>query len=312
MHRVTRCQRKPQKSVDFAYALRSFLGYLEGTEKSEHTIKNYRLDLLSFEEFLQKGLGSEPVALSQVSREDLEKFHEYLKAQGLKTNTRRRKLLTVRKLLRYLTQRNKISIDIGRKLPAPHKVERIPMTVSSSELLQAIQQLPQEPELLARNRVLLWTLAETGCLVSEVAKLRFDQWHRSAGGAFLSFDGKNARQIPVSSELYEAMLSLKATAGDRPWMFLGFNKFGALGAAISPRGVELLVKAYCDRLGVGELTPRSFRHSIVLHWFDQGVAKEEIQKRLGLKTAYAFRVYDPIFKSRSKTTSTSETNHSES
>jgi len=302
----------PKSPVDFAYAFRSFVGFLEGTEKSAHTIKNYKSDLQSFREFLEKGLGSHAVALSAVTRQDLEQFHEFLKLQGQKTNTRRRKLLTVRKLLRYLTVRKKIGIDVGDKLPAPQKIERVPHTVPRDQLVEAIRQLPVDNDLRLRNQVLLWTLAETGCLVSEIPRIRFADW---AAEGTLAISGKAPRILTVSKELHAKVQLLQTTRPEQPHLFLGFNKFGPLGSPITPRGVELLVQVSAPKLGLGEITPRTFRHSAVVQWFSEGVTREEIQRRLGLRTAYAFRSYEPIFatfKSKSKTTSTSETSPTES
>ncbi len=77
-------------------------------------------------------------------------------------------------------------------------------------------------------------------------------------------------------------------------MFLGFNRFGSLGMPMSPRGVEMLVRLYGSKLGFPELTPRVFRHSIILNWFSLGISQTEIQAWLGLKTTYAFRSYIPL------------------
>lgn len=285
-------KRKP----DFAYVTKSFLGYLEGTEKSLHTIKNYRSDLVTFQKFLEKGLGSQPVAITKLTLHDLERYNDYLKILKLKTNSRRRKLLTIRKLLRYLSQRKQIGIDVGQKLPAPAKMERIPLTVSQPELLQKIRSMPSVSEIEARNRVLLWTLAETGCQVSEATQIRFEQWEAQSGGkSALHISGKMPRAVPVSCELYEEVQKLQIltqTKKPSPWIFLGFNKFGSLGSPITSRGVELLVKAYAERLEIEGLTPRTFRHSAVVQWFKEGLEQDEIQRRLGLRTAYAFRTYD--------------------
>jgi site-specific recombinase XerD len=210
--------------------------------------------------------------------------------------------------LNYLAKRKKITPEMAQKVPAPHKIERIPFTVSSNQLIQAIKNLQENNLIESRNRTLLWTLAETGCLVSEVTELRFDQWvYDSSGRCFLHIQGKFARTVPVSLELFQAIQELRKKSKESPWIFLGFNKFGSLGAPISPRGVEMLVKAYGPRLGFTDLTPRTFRHSIILSWFAQGISQNEIQSRLGLKTTYAFRSYEPLLRSNSKTTSNSET-----
>lgn len=303
--KTTKKRASAPELADIEYAIRSFLGHLEGTQKSVHTIRNYRSDLLSFRNFLQTGLGIDPVALFNVSRKDLEAYYAFLKAEGFKTNTRRRKLLTVRKLLKYLSKRKKIAIDVGRKLPAPHKVERIPATIDSASLIAAIRALPSETVLDARNRALLWTLTETGCLVSEASRIRYENWGQQTEGGqtTLYIDGKSARTIPVSRELYAAIQELRQRAGETQHLFLGFNRFGPLGSAITPRGVEILVHSYAARLGFPELTPRTLRHSAVVRWSQEGMVRADIQKRLGLKTSYAFRVYDPLIKSSSKTTS---------
>ncbi|MGK5083926.1 site-specific integrase [Bdellovibrionota bacterium FG-1] len=287
----------------FPTALKSFLGYLEGTSKAQHTIKNYRLDLLAFESFLRKDLGDRPLSLGQLSSKDLDRFHEHLKESGQKTNTRRRKLLTVRRFLSFLVKRKKLPIELGKKISTPHKIERVPKVLSSETLIATIRALPHDTFLDARNRAMLWTLAETGCQVSELAALRFEDWSANK----VQIRGKAPRLLAISSDLRTAVDELKKYCGDRPWVFLGFNKLGPLGGAISPRGVELLVQFHAPRLGQVELTPRTFRHSIVIHWYAQGCTLQEIQNRLGLKTQYAFRSYEPLFKSvlKSKSETTS-------
>lgn len=300
------------KSSEFPYAIRSFLGYLEGTSKALHTIKSYRLDLLSFQRFLQSEQslsGHRAIPLESITSDNIERYHSWLKSQGLKNNTRRRKLLTVQKFLNYLVQRKKAPVETAVKYPTPHKVERIPHIVPIDELLTAIQALPDETLLDFRNRVLLWTLAETACLVSEVTRLKYGSWgvrsesqgSHSQAVCWVDFGGKSPRKVPVSEKLYQAILDLKSKAGssekEEDWIFLGFNKFGSLGAPITTRGVELLVKHYAHPLGFPELTPRTFRHSAVIHWFRKGLTHQEIQMLLGLKSQYAFRAYDAILQS---------------
>jgi integrase/recombinase XerD len=305
--------RSKKTQVDFPYAIRSFVGYLEGTHKSAHTIKNYRLDISAFQNFIHEEYTHQPIPLDQISHLDLERYREFLKKKGFKTNTRRRKLLTVAQFLNYLAKRKKLSPEMAQKVPAPHKIERIPFTVSVDQLVQSIQTLEDSTLLETRNKALLWTLAETGCLVSEVVELQFSHWDLNPEtGASVQLGTKSLRTVPVSLSLYQEIQSLKEKGKDSPWIFLGFNKFGSLGAPITARGVELLVKHYGPRLGFQELTPRIFRHSVILRWFEIGISQSEIQARLGLKTTYAFRSYEPLLKSNLKTTSTFETSPQES
>lgn len=285
-----------KKSVDFPYAIRSFLGYLEGTEKALHTVKNYRLDLLAFQDFLQNRLGPNPKALDQVVAEDLDRYHDFMRSQGLKTNTRRRKLMTLRRFLSYLAGRKKLPNDLGRTLPTPYKLERIPVALPADELMTAIRKLPDQTPFDLRNRVLLRTLLETGCLISELCKLRWSDWNLNGETArsqpWVEFAGKSPRRVQITTELLAWAAELKThQRGENPWVFLGFNKFGALGRPISPRGIEVLVKSCAPKLGFPDLVPRTLRHSAVIDWLKQGRSEREIQDRLGLKSDYAFRGY---------------------
>lgn len=290
--------------LTFAYAFKSFVGFLEGTEKSLHTIKSYQSDLGTFQKFLNGKLHSKKrISITEVQLSDLERYHSYLKHLGLKANTRRRKLLTVRRFFRYLIKRNKLSTDVSQKLPTPYKVERVPSTISIDKFITSIRGLPTLSELETRNRLVLWTLAETGCLVSEVTSLRFEHWksvQRPTHPFVISFESKLPRDVPVSEELFQEIQLLHKKYSQRKSLFLGFNKFGPLGGSISSRGVELLVKAHSQRLGYSRLTPRLIRHSAVVSWHSKGLTQSEIKQRLGLKTDYAFRVYEPLFKKSQK------------
>jgi site-specific recombinase XerD len=232
-----------------------------------------------------------------LGEKELNSYHEFLQAQGFKTNTRRRKLLTAHRFVRYLSQRNQLIIEAPNKLPAPHKVERVPFTVPQKSLIDSIRALPTESVLERRNRALLWVLAETGCQVSEVIQLRYDHWTHGSGHAQVAIPGKAARTLDVSLDLFSEIQNLRELSRGTSAIFLGYNKHGPLGAPISARGVELLVRYYSARLNIPQLTPRTFRHSAVLGWHQQGIPQAEIQKRLGLRTAYAFRTYAPLFKS---------------
>ncbi len=289
--------------MSFETALKSFIGYLEGSGKSFNTITNYRLDLLGFRNFLIQQSSQKkkkPIQLQGIEPKDLLRFHDDLVRRGQKANTRRRKFLTVNKFFSYLVQRKKLPLEFGKKVPSPQKIERVPVTVSTQHLLQVIEALPRVALLEARNRLLLWILAETGAQVTEVAQLRFDDFtaEKNSIGGWVQILGKGERKVPVSHELREEIQVMRRRSPKSPWLFTGFNRQGPLGGAISARGVELVVKHYAPQFTDSKFTPRTLRHSVVLHWFEQGLSRAEIQARLGLKTAYAFRSYEPLLKAK--------------
>jgi site-specific recombinase XerD len=288
------------KTLTFSEILRSFIGFLEANEKSRSTIVSYRGDLRTFEAFLEHGMGKRRVAVQELNPKDLDRYQDYLVAEGFKNNTQRRKLLVLRKLLKWLHRRNKLGSEIGVRLPTLKRIERIPFTVDTRELLSAIRKLPAASELDARNRALLWLLAESGCQVSEVKLLKFEQVRVRGKEAWIDFGGRNGRSVPVSRDWADWVREIKKIqkSKDNPWIFMGYNRFGPLKGPISSRGVELLVRGYAAKLGEKRLVPRTFRHSVVIHWARQGLDSPQIQKLLGLRSQYAFRLYEPMLRAK--------------
>jgi integrase/recombinase XerD len=295
--------------VALAAALKSFIGHLEGSGKARHTVDAYRFDLQNFAEFL------EGTPLSKIVRKDLERYQDWLKLSGEKTNTRRRKIMTVRKFMFYLTARKKIAIDIAKKLPAPGKIERVPETIDLGKFREAVRALEGGSHLAHRNIALLGLLIDTGCSVSEAAKLRWQEVDAKSGT--IRILGKAEREIKLSPESLSALSKLREYAATDELCFIGFNRHGPMrvgkrALGITPRGIEMLVKSLSGALGFPRVTPRTLRHSAVVEWYRNGVGEDEIQIRLGLKTPYAFRIYAPIFtviregrpKSTSEATST--------
>lgn len=294
---VQRKSSKPTKTLTYSYAVRSYRGYLEGTGKSRHTIGSYLSDLKTFQRFLSDEFSPRLVDLSNIRKKDVDRYSDFLKKEGLRINTRRRKLLTVRRFLKYLTLRKKVKKDFSQLIPVPYKMERVPFTIDSDILLKRIIQIRPTNDIQIRNRALLWTLAETGVLVSEVRFIQYSHFHYDLDGkAHLDIQGKAPRTIEISPELFDAIEDLKTIDLKKKYVFIGYNKFGPLGSPITARGIELLVKAYAPFLQIPQLVPRTFRHSLALKWLREGVSSSEIRKRLGLKTDYAFQVFAPLLK----------------
>lgn len=282
-----------KRGVTFSYAMKSFTGYLRGTEKAEHTIASYQSDLRLFERFVHQRLSKKSVSISQLSVADLRRYAEYLRSQGFHDNTRRRRLLTVRRLFQYLQKRGRLELDLARRIPAPHKIEKVPRVVDAELLLKKVRELPSGSLLECRNRVLIWTLLETGVLVSEASCLRAE--NVDAGSRMLDVPGKGARRIPISGDLVMAVAELEKRNRGARYLFQGFNRHGPIsGTAITPRGIEMLVKGH--RALLGKVTPRTLRHSVVIQWAKDGHDQEKIRGWLGLKTDYAFRAYAPLLR----------------
>jgi integrase/recombinase XerD len=277
-------------SIAFERARKTFLGFLQARGKALNTIKNYACDLGDLAAFCEKyALDFQNLGLAQ-----LEAFHADLKKRGLRPNSRRRKLMTAKTFLRYLSGRMDVSTVGSEKIVPPEKVEKPPKLVSRALVLGVARNQP-DTGLGWRNRALVGVLLETGMLVSEALALRRQDCAFSKSGATLSIQGKRARVAQVGEATAAALREvIKRHGGGRKHFFYGYSRSGPNAERMTPRGVEVLFKGWARSLGQKHFHPRTLRHLFVVDCLLKGMSEAEVMKGLGLRTPYAFRIYRPL------------------
>lgn len=280
-------------SIAFERAKKTFLGFLQARGKAWNTIRNYASDLQSFGEFCSDS----QLDFQKLALKDLESYHFNLKKMGLSANSRRRKLLTAKGFLKYLSGRMDVSVVGSEKLVAPDKVEKTPQ-VLSLEQLEAVFAIQPPTEIGLRNRALLGVLVDTGMLVTECLNLRFEDFTFGSTGGTLQIQGKRARGVAVSlrtaQSLQDLQNALQGHALGMKKFFHGYSKAGPKTEKLTPRAVEMLFQSWAKLCDLKHLHPRSLRHFYVVRAIGEGRDREHIMRVLGLKTVYAFRVYEPF------------------
>lgn len=148
----------------------------------------------------------------------------------------------------------------------PYQFKREPLTQDEANRLANVCENHEE-------KLIVWTLLDTGLRVSELAKLTKDnldwQTHRlmiyGKGGPYGS---RNKRRIlPLSSRvrpLIEGHLGLH-------------DKFG-----MSPRTIERLVKRVANRAHISRpVTPHVLRHTFSVTAIQKGISLPALQRLLG-------------------------------
>ncbi|MBF0442966.1 MAG: tyrosine-type recombinase/integrase [Oligoflexales bacterium] len=283
-------------STAFERAKKTFLGFLQARGKSLNTIKNYSCDLHTFGQFCETHqMDFQSLGISQ-----LDSYHKTLMEQGLQTNSRRRKLITAKTFLRYLSGRMEVSTVGSEKLIPPEKVElppKIPSREKINEIIQAQSRLDQKFGIGWRNQALIGILLETGMLVTEAVSLYQKDCTWNNTGALLQITGRRSRTVHVSIETANALRKLSEHLVGMKYFFYGYSRSGPNAERLTPRGVELLFKAWSKTFGIEHLHPRTMRHLFIIDWLNQGKTEKEIMTYLGLKTAYIFPIYKPLLSS---------------
>ncbi len=318
----------------FIKSVYQYAGFLKGVEASKNTIASAQYDLQTFTSYLLKnGFNADELSLHDLPPDLVTAYGDHLKAQGLKANTRRRALATLRRFFTYHQKRMKLTTDYIVLVEHAPKLERVPETIALSNVRTKISAFTPGSITEERDMLIFELLVSEGLNISEICALTWSDLK----GPILKIKGRHERMIRLSEPLSERLkayqdriisLRVDATQTDPTankaaqqgesnstdilstaptasgWVFFRVTSEGSAKRPLSERACEHSVTKAQTLLGLEEIKPpRVFRHSVVLQWFKDGMTADQIQERLGLRTKYAFRVFEPLLRQVAETSS---------
>ncbi|MFC1825107.1 tyrosine recombinase XerC [Thermodesulfobacteriota bacterium] len=269
----------------FISALRTQKGY------SEHTIKNYGIDLKQFFDFLnekKKRAGADE-KFDGPENIDSTIMREYLNLLfgRYKRSTIARKLSAVRSFFHFLEKKGLISANPGEQISTPKQAKAIPAHLPVDEMFRLLEGPDKGTALGLRDLAILELLYSCGIRVSEltgliVSDVDFDQRLVRVLGK-----GNKERIIPVGrkalkavNDYLEATRSLRKKSGVDSYrgpLFLNYR-----GGSLTSRSIGRIVKKYALKCSLmSEISPHSLRHTFATHLLDGGADLRSVQELLG-------------------------------
>ncbi|WP_457621524.1 tyrosine-type recombinase/integrase [Persephonella sp.] len=252
-----------------------YLSYI--SDKSTHTVKNYRTDLKQFIE----SIGDKEI--SQVTKADIARFRMFLQAKKRKSSTIARKLASINSFFEYLIDLELISSSPVSKSHRPKVTQKIPSSLSSEE----IQKIVYSCETLLEKTVISLMLT-TGIRSSELLSIRRSDILLEKGGrtfapdtilengvdgdeiAYIKIKGKGGKEriVPVSGKPLMILLQyLEKSRGDFLFPF-SYHK------------LRRLINDLGRRTGI-PLHPHKLRHTAATIALKSGAELRVIQELLG-------------------------------
>lgn len=238
--------------------------------KSRHTVDAYRRDVLEFRWFL------EDKPLNQVMLNDLNMYADALTQVGRSPATINRKLSAIKSLLTYGLKIGYLLVNAGAVFQLPKLdddlAERI---LSESEVLQLIAAGKVE-----RDRIILRFLYESGCRVSELVNLTWQNLQSRKDGGQVRIFGKGGktRVVLLTPELWKDLMSLRCgLPADAP-VFRSQRS----GQKLHRADVNDIVSKAAKRAGLsGNISPHWLRHAHASHSLERGAPIHLVQQTLG-------------------------------
>jgi len=293
-----------------------FLRYLRGERNaSEHTLKNYRMDILQFAAQRWGAEAQPPFAWREADRYAARRFLAGFQKDGRKATTTGRKLSSLRSFYRFLLREgysdlNPFSgvqspklpkrlpkvlsvVDVGRLLDAPRKAEATP-GCDKNPHLKAFDAYARQ-----RDEAILELLYSTGMRVSELTGLTADRIDYLSGVVKVRGKGKKERLCPMGNP---ATRALKAALAAREGWLLTLGKRGTAalflnkhGGGLTVRSIERMLKKYAALVGLSpNLSPHALRHSFATHLLDAGADLRSVQELLGHASLSTTQIYTHV------------------
>jgi integrase/recombinase XerC len=305
-----------------------YLEYLRSAKNaSEHTIRNYSIDLNHFKSFVEEHIletikedvrppkicfqspyslrmtaHDDLLSLECVDRNTIRKYLAHLKENNANDRTIVRRLSSLRSYIKYLCSKGILLQNPAEELETPKIEKRVPTFLSYDEVQKLFDQ-PDTTDLLGlRDRVILELFYSSGLRVSELVALNREDFQHKQRTIKLKGKGKKERIVPITKGAAEWIL----TYINHPERYQEVNGHSAEqdphaiflnrhGTRLTTRSVDRNFDKYLKASGLaGKATPHTIRHTIATHWLENGMDLKTIQTLLGHSTLSTTTIYTQV------------------
>lgn len=312
----------------FIQAAYQFLEHLKVVKNaSEHTIRNYAIDLNALKNYLEKELAKnckpsdipdkishissyqerwtgkdDLIPLNGINRKTIRGFLANLNIHHSNKRTIVRKLSSLRTFFKFAITQGLIAENPAEEMETPKIEKKIPVSLSYDQVKKLLEQPDSNTFLGFRDRVIMELFYSSGLRVSELVALNRDDLDLQNLLIKLKGKGKKERVVPITKNAAEWITSYLGHAErhldmdghlaqvDSQAVFL--NK---LGTRLTLRSVDRNFDKYLKASGLAnKITPHTIRHTIATHWLENGMDLKTVQVMLGHSSLQTTTIYTQV------------------
>jgi integrase/recombinase XerC len=266
-------------------AIDSFLRHLSFVRKlSEHTVRNYKIDLESYLEF----------SLGEFSKEMIREFLANLHENKISKKSASRRLSALRTFAKYLVLNKVIKNNPLTEIRNPKIEKKLPSFLTAEQVIQFFKAPDLTTYLGVRDRTIMELLYATGIRVGELCSLNKSSVNLKEGMLQVLGKGGRERRLPLTkAAVYWIEYNLNHPGRleeDTSALFL--NRFGS---RLTTRSVDRAFVAYKHLSNIAvSLTPHTLRHTIATHFLENGMDLKTIAEILGHTNLSTTTVYTRV------------------
>lgn len=243
---------------------------------SEHTIRNYGVDLAQFVEYFRE-------APAEWTQQNLRGWVAWLHDRKLAAVSIRRKIAAVRSFFQFQMKEERIGFNPAKLLRTPKTPKKLPRVMTEEQanaLVDGVASNRLDRPFPARDRAIFEILYGCGLRISELCGLNLADLDLTEGWMLVRGKGRKERQVPLGQTALASLktyLEAREAAREEVAVFVNFR-----GTRLQPRGARGIVAQYARLLaGDPSIHPHSFRHAFATHLLADGADLRAIQELLG-------------------------------
>lgn len=312
----------------FVFASYRFLEHLKIVKNaSEHTIRNYAIDLNSFKSYLEyqwlKDLKPEELPekisykdpythrlalfdnlleLNKIDRKTIRGFLTWLSLNKQNKRTVARRLSSLRSFFRFAQSQQFTQFNPTEELDHPKLDRKLPVSLTYEQISHLFDQPDISVYLGFRDRTIMELFYSSGLRVSELVALNRQDFDYANLTVKLRGKGKKERLVPITKNAADWIKSYL----EHPERFCDSNIHSAEvdpkaiflnkhGTRLTARSVDRKFDYYLNQSGLaGKITPHTIRHTIATHWLENGMDLKTIQVLLGHSSLSTTTIYTQV------------------
>jgi len=273
--------------MDFFYAIK-YRNYLTAEKNyAAHTVKAYLNDIIAFQQFVHDTFDQEH--LDKVEQYMVRSFLANLVQTRLEKSSVNRKLSSLKRYYKYLLKNKLIINNPTTALSGLKESKALPKFVPKkqlNDLLDTANKDNFETEQEQIGFLLVTTLYNTGCRISEILELKIEDIDLKQGQLKVLGKRNKERYIPFGVELKSLLEGYISQNNSLTYLFEENKK------PFSQRKAYNLVNQFLSKIPqLAKKSPHVLRHSFATHLLENGTELDRIKELLGHSNLAATQIY---------------------
>ena len=261
---------------------------------SHHTTRSYKVDLIQFNEFLNKY--SKKIKIQYLDKSVIQTYIQSISKKNFSDKTLLRKVSSIKSFFRYLTDNNLVKTNIAELIASPKTSKKIPNFLTKNQ----VQKLMKLPDLTSKIGVMHLSILEifysTGIRISELVKIELNKVDLNKRTVKVKGKGDKERIVILGDR---AILSLKNHINKNSirhfYLYPSLLIKSKEKTHISINYVYKMVKKYLSYVsGNDKLSPHSLRHSFATHLLNNGADLMSVKDLLGHEDLSSTQIYTHV------------------